>query len=183
MAYLTGQEYDRRREAAATRMERQREITTLTEEQHDALAALCSLRHRIHSDHRAADSLFCTGSGDYDEYWQAMQGMAEDFRPMHYVFADLMAAGLPRFRFSEDGCGYCNDMDWNDDEYEDDDGTVYPAGIDQNENENLFWEKYEACKRPLYALVEDWNWAVEQYLQAIDEAHGTSYAPTGAQRI
>lgn len=49
MAYLSKDQYSRRNENAAIRMQSNKSINSLTEEQHDALAFLCSARHNLHS--------------------------------------------------------------------------------------------------------------------------------------
>lgn len=50
MAVLDRDAYNRKAEWAARRMVQNKEIKTLTEEQHDALAELCELRHNVHAN-------------------------------------------------------------------------------------------------------------------------------------
>jgi hypothetical protein len=58
MAYLSKDQYSRRNENAAIRMQSNKSINSLTEEQHDALAFLCSARHNLHSQKdRAIESI------------------------------------------------------------------------------------------------------------------------------
>lgn len=49
MAKLTKEQYDRRRENASIRHEENKNITILTEEQHEIIAEVCDMRHKIHS--------------------------------------------------------------------------------------------------------------------------------------
>lgn len=49
MAKLTKEQYERRTENAVKRHEDNKKITTLTEEQHELIAEVCNMRHKIHS--------------------------------------------------------------------------------------------------------------------------------------
>ena len=50
MAYISKEGYERKKEFAARRMEENRQINTLTAEQHEVLAWLCEVRHEVHSN-------------------------------------------------------------------------------------------------------------------------------------
>ena len=50
MAFLKKHQYEKRAENAALRMIENSKIKSLTEEQHDALASICRMRHSIHSN-------------------------------------------------------------------------------------------------------------------------------------
>ena len=49
MAILTKEQYDKRTENAIIRQENNKQVTTLTEEQHELIAEVCNMRHKIHS--------------------------------------------------------------------------------------------------------------------------------------
>ena len=49
MAKLTQEQYERRRENAVVRHEENKKITSITEEQHNIIAEVCDMRHKIHS--------------------------------------------------------------------------------------------------------------------------------------
>jgi len=94
MAYHTKETYERKAEWAANRMEENSKIESLTEEQHSALAKLCSFRHELHCNQ---DSLFITESANYNKYHEMLDegvntilinaglliinGIATDFMP------------------------------------------------------------------------------------------------------
>lgn len=179
MAFLSKADYERRERAAERRMARNAEINTLTQEQHEALAELCYIRHNFHSND-AGDKLFKTGSAEFDEYWDLI---GEINTSKYWIDSMLVDAGLPKLGFICDFCDYTNDQDFNDIEIVDRNGKVYPVGVDIMTEEELYYDKYEAARAELYELAEKWNSAVECYLTKIDEEHGTDYAPHGCQRL
>lgn len=65
MPKLTKDQYQRRSENAAKRMEEQKQVSSLTEEQHDALAQVCSMRHELHCN---LDSLIISESTNFSKF-------------------------------------------------------------------------------------------------------------------
>jgi|WetSurMetagenome_2_1015567.scaffolds.fasta_scaffold00534_27 hypothetical protein len=63
MAYLTKSQYDYRRESAAHRNAENKKIKTITDMQHDLLAEIAEMRHKIHS---SRDSMYYN---DNNRYW------------------------------------------------------------------------------------------------------------------
>src|SRR4030042_301909 len=51
MAYISQEIYDRRRESAAQRMVNNAEVNSLTSDQHELIAEVCTMRHNIHCAH------------------------------------------------------------------------------------------------------------------------------------
>ena len=110
MAYKTKEQYQRHAENAHRRNQENKEITTLSEEQHDALAALCAFRHELHTNQK---SLFNTESSNHSDYIRSLDGGIMD---------SLDEVGLPNsltfdiFSFESDS-EYDEDIDGNYDEW------------------------------------------------------------------
>ena len=80
MSYLRKQQYQYRQESATNRMEENARIDTLTEEQHEALATICAMRHELHSAN--INDLYNTESGNFDkltEYMTNFTGEEQNF--------------------------------------------------------------------------------------------------------
>jgi len=155
MACLTKKAYEHKREWAARKHEEQKAITTLTEEQHDALAEVCSLRHWFHCNMR---DLFYSESADYRELCALFPDGSGDDGRINEILKD---AGLEPVRFSVTSHDIPDDSIWELDGYESLD-DAFNAAMD---------------------MAEQLNSDIEAYLTAIDKRHGTSYAPSGATRI
>lgn len=110
MAYLSKEQYDRRRDNAARRMAANAEIETLTPEQHEFLDELCSMRHEIHCSGLA---MFCCQSSDYSRLWDYIDNGDETLNGRARALGfDLQARN--------DSIDVPADDDWDwDDEYED----------------------------------------------------------------
>lgn len=159
MAYLTKQQYDYRRESAANRMEKNKDAcNTLTEEQHEALARLCSARHDFHSN---IDTCVKGEDSTYtDELINAN--------------ADLVASGLPAIKGVPASFEDYIDIDTI--------ALLYQlGGIPEDDEEREEW--YSTEYERIYGEYEDLNTVIEDYLREIDKTHGTHYAPTGALRV
>ncbi len=176
MAFLTKEQYEARQRYADRKMAKNAEIKTLTEEQHDALSEICSIRHRVHSSN-AASALFNTESSDYDRFWDYICG--DEIKEF------IEDNNLPKWEWRGcDPCDYgCNtDLDWdcldlpNEDDFEN--REEYEKKVDEISDNAR--EKY---LDELYDLVERWNDSIEAYLREIDEQCGTEYCPTGSNRL
>ena len=87
MAYLSKEQYSRRNENAAKRMVENAKNIALTEEQHEALAELCSARHDLHSNKRQVII------DDYNNYKQNIvyaniKLLESGLIPMYFVGTD-----------------------------------------------------------------------------------------------
>lgn len=153
MAYHNKATYENKREWAAARMEKNKNIEcVLTEQQHDIIAWLCGIRHEIHTN---MQSFFITGSCNFSCYWTLLDNEINN---------RLNQVGLDRIHFS-DRDFIPNDDDW-DAEYWDGEYDTCDAA-------------YEAC----HDFVSEQHKLIEGYLRDIDGIHGTHYCPTGATRI
>jgi hypothetical protein len=110
MAYKTKEQYQRHADNAHRRNQENKEITTLSEEQHDALAALCAFRHELHTNQK---SLFNTESCNHSDYIRSLDGE---------IMENLNEVGLPNsltfdiFSFESDS-EYDEDIDGDYDEW------------------------------------------------------------------
>lgn len=145
--------YERKKEWAARRMADNKEIETLTEEQHELLERLCTFRHDLHTNW---DSAFCSGSGDYDKYANEIcvhcVGMEND------LYTEVKEAfGKAPFTPIDYPDDYCYDV--------------------------LGYESVEEAREEAYKLFEQVNEEIEAFLYSIDKEHGTDYCPSGYTRI
>lgn len=155
MAYLTKEAYEGKREWVARRMAENREIDTLTEEQHEVIEWLCSVRHDVHCNQ---EDFFIGESSNCDKYW----GYIEDG-----------CGGEINKKLSDVGL---DKVDWSfNPEMYDTDSICYELGYSEEEIE----EARESCME----MASKFNNDIEKYLTNIDKQHGTSYCPSGATRI
>lgn len=154
MGYLSKEAYDRKREWAARKHERQKAITSLTEEQHDALAEICGIRHELHTHQEA---LFYTGSADHSRLWDNFPNEASE----GYINELLESVGLETIHFPVTQIDFPDDYTWDEDGF----------------------DSWEAAYEKAMDMAEQLNDAIEAYLSNIDAQHGTEYAPSGATRI
>ena len=129
------------------------EVETLTEEQHDALAELCRIRHNIHT---SAESFFNAESADHNELWNYIYSDTDQYG---YINTLLVNNNLPTINFDINALDYCTTSDYSDM------GLSYDEALE------------EVCN-----MVEAVNEKIENYLRQIDKEHGTHYAPTGHAR-
>lgn len=107
MGIISRDGYDRKREYAARKMEENRLIETLNEEQHDVLSWLCSLRHEMHTNQH---SLFLNESAEFS-LWKDYE----------LIYSKLTACGLPEIKLIDSASIPCDadsefDEDFNYDE-------------------------------------------------------------------
>ena len=134
-------------------MKENAEVETLTEDQHNALAELCRIRHQIHT---SADSFFNDESASFNELWDYIYSGTEQYG---YIDKLLNNNNLPIINFSINIFDYCTTSDYSD------------LGF-----------TYEEAMEQINELVEAVNAKIENYLMQIDNKHGTHYAPTGCAR-
>lgn len=153
MAYLTKEQYERRRENAAIRnaANSQKAIENgLTEAQAEAIERLCSVRHEFHSNLNNI-----TQSDDYQRK-----------RKLIDANKDIAAAGLAPMPFIPTSHDDYIDIDTIAELYE-----IYGT-FDYDEEYSRIYSELEAL-----------NQKIEAYLSGIDQQYGTAYCPTGLQRI
>lgn len=172
MAKLTKEQYERRKENAHYRHERNREITTLTDEQHTGLALLCSARHEFHSTDWS--DFYNDQSGGQDRAWSYIYNEAGSTTYTQEIpGAEFMRIidehNLPELDLSELAG----------------DSSYHPLlsdielGIETDMNKQEYYDY--ACD--YYSDFKSRiNRAIESYLSQIDREHGTNYCPTGAHR-
>jgi hypothetical protein len=153
MGYLNKAQYDYRRESAAKKMREQRSITSLTEEQHEALSDVCRIRHELHC---SMEDRFYTGSCNFSAHWHYCNNDYDSS-----IYAILKNVGLENNLFWNNE-EIPNDMDWED--YEE-------------------WDCWEDAYQACYDFCGNINKEIEQYLRNVDKKHGTEYAPSGSLRI
>lgn len=158
MAYLNKKQYDYRRESAAKRMQENKEIDTLTEDQHDILSELCKIRHKIHSDKK---NVIISD----DENYKAK---------LIRINIKLMELELPYMEFIPCGEGDYIDIDTIDGLYEYDE-------VPEDDEERKEW--YDNNYWRISEELEKLNSQIEKYLKGIDEKYNTNYCPTGNLRM
>lgn len=146
--------YEAKQRYAENKHRQNAEIESLTEEQHETLAWLCSVRHNLHTtDIRA---WFKT---DFD--WDILDRINET----------LTEANLPAIEFAD-----YSDVTTEDDWYyilDEDDRAEYE---DINEWIDEVIHEVSNAKEAI-------NNQIESYLRQIDKEHGTEYCPTGHARL
>lgn len=154
MSYLNKEQYEYRRESAARRAADNKQIETLTEEQHDLIAEVARMRHEIHCN---TDSMYNCESGNYDK-WQWIDNGSEGINNR------LTAVGLPKIEWTY----LVESFPTSEDRYN---------GIIDNTDEA---EEYN--RNEYYKMMGRLNSNIEVYLTMIDREYGTHYAPTGELR-
>jgi len=155
---LNEEEYERRNEAAAQRMEKNAENTSLSEEQHEVLAELCSIRHKMHCH---PNGFWISESCDYRIFFNYIDSEINEL---------LRNAGLPAIKFP-DATNCPSDADWD-------------MELNQSDYSDDEWEDMmDDAHHEALNFAEKINTIIEDYLKKIDEKHGTNYAPTGALRF
>mgnify|MGYP007016053606 CR=1 FL=1 len=157
MAYLKKSQYERRAANSAIRMAKNAEVSSLTEEQHQALNELCYHRHSMHSNIKS-----CVTSRENN-----IMASLEKAGVM------LAQAGIPCHVLPSDESDYIN-IDTIDLLYE-----IEDVPEDDEKRQEWYADNYSRIMSELSEL----NGQIEDYLRSIDEKHGTSYCPTGVQRI
>lgn len=155
MAYLSKEAYERKQAYADKRMRENKKVETLTEEQHETLAWICSIRHEIHSGNMERH-LFCSQSADYEK-WEYIDTVVYD-NPIHTA---IYESKLPEW-------------DWH--------FNCLDVVTDADEDIDIS-EVYDSAIYEIADIIDRWNTSIENYLRAIDKKYGTDYCPTGKSRI
>lgn len=155
------EEYERRNRNAAARMAANKEIAQcLSEEQCDALEEICAIRHRIHV--AGASELFNTESPEAELMEELEgQGIVASLKKLFSeasVIEDVRLWDIP------------DDSDW------------FEELVDKED-----YDDYEDYRNQSLSYIADvlnrWNNQIEKFLGLIDAKYGTSYHPTGFQRL
>lgn len=167
MAYLNKKAYESKREFAGQRMENNKKITKLTEEQHRELAELCSKRHEMHT---CGDSMFYTESSYYD--------LHDYFREFDLEIKGIKAPNLNTEEWVSDFDYYIEIEEFDKNDYDDNGNYIYNKEIEEKKCEirDRLLDQY-------FEQKEELNNKIESYLKNIDKKYGTNYCPTGASRI
>ena len=144
--------WEAKRRYAENKMYENSKKETLTKEEHEILADLCSLRHEIHTS------------------WEGIWNNNDvDLLQKLYNFE---TGDLPKLDISVDIADIPSQDDYFDDLY--DDADEYEDLEDWVENSEHYEEFCE--------IMNKINSEIENYLMDIDKEHGTSYCPTGISR-
>lgn len=162
MAYLTKEQYEYRREAAAARNAKNESIAVengMTEQQADLISRLCSLRHELHC---CMDDIVKGGD--------VAIGIRERFS---WLEDEMEKIGLPELGVS----GSLEELD-------DMDGLIYYYGEDvpEDHDSDEFKDWYDEEYQRIYNELSNIHDSIEHYLKEIDENYKTSFCPTGALR-
>ncbi|MFA6569919.1 MAG: hypothetical protein WCT77_01645 [Bacteroidota bacterium] len=150
--------YEGKRRYADKKMQENKNIGTLTEEQHDAISSLCSVRHDLHS---SQDSVIRSDSDGKK-------------KKLIKVNIELQESGLNPMSFVPTETSDYIDIDSIDELYE-----MEEVPEDEKEKQDWYDDNYYRISNEL----ENLNTKIENYLGEIDEKYGTSYNPTGLSRI
>ena len=181
MGVLDKQAYEGKREWAARRAAGNREnCSTLTEEQHDVLEWICTIRHDMHTSK--------------ESIWD---GNLEALRPFDNscgipeIESRIKEAGLPEFCMGFDYVELVTADDYHNvisdserdkwEEKAEEYNSSHPDGM-WHCGASMWKEESGEYEKFLNDL-EFLNESIEKYLKTIDEKHGTNYAPTGYTRI
>ena len=165
MAKLSKEVYERKNEWAARRMERNSKIESLTEEQHEFLAELCSFRHFLHTNKKRAflsESSESREISDEISVWgeQSLCGRCFD------LFGEYPFEPIDYPDDNREGWGYFfEDFDPNKD-------------YDDKTREDWYFKAYDMATD----MFEQINTEIETFLEKIDEKYGTDYCPSGISR-
>ncbi|MFA5068076.1 MAG: hypothetical protein WC466_08610 [Candidatus Izemoplasmatales bacterium] len=157
-AYHSKDVYDKKREYAARKMAKNKDIDTMTDEQHDAVANLCSIRHELHTNmHNVAIS--------DDQNIKKKIVLAN---------IQLRESDLPHMSFVP-----LDEIDYIDIDSIEDLKLMGENPENDEEKNEWYTENYYRISNELSEL----NSNIEKYLKQIDEKYGTSYCPTGLSRV
>lgn len=171
--------YEGKREWAEKRKLKNAAIETLTEEQHNVLYWLCSIRHELHVKR---DDVFHNNSNALAPFDNSC-GECE-------VNSRLKTAGLKPIdlQFEYVDCPIVSDFDClSSDEQEEWEekaeqcNAENPTGMWHNAISMWIQESWEY--KEFMQKTEELNDKIEEYLKEIDEKHGTDYCPSGYTRL
>lgn len=149
MTHFTKEQYDKKNEWASKRASQNKEITTLTTEQHDALELICRKRHELHSE---AKGFFLSESSIYNEY---------DFYPAEWSVEETLISiiqenNLPDIKITlRDYDNWYNDRDYEE------------AGLTVEEAFDI-----------TYTTKEKIDQDIRNWLSFVDYTYDTNYAPS-----
>jgi hypothetical protein len=127
--------------------------SNLTQEQHEAIQLVCSMRHELHSN---LEDLIISESSNFSR------------------FSDWLISETESFKAILDRAGIQNDLQWNPEDLPDDDSIYAELGI---------YEDYEDFYYQAYEVASDIHNHIENTIRNIDSKYATSYAPTGLARL
>ena len=171
MAYLTKEQYEHRREAAAERTIKSMDAgisNGMTEEQAALIGDLCTLRHELHCN--LGD---CVMGGESET-------AASIRRKLEALIDEINSSGLPKMPVTSQDVTDMWDVWLCIDVGEDDQGNVVPAHEDFEDEPFHTW--YENAYDRLFDKWDDFHHQIEQYLGTIDLQYGTNFEPTGVLR-
>ena len=166
MSTINKRQYEARANSAANRMAENAKNNSLTLEQHEVIASLCSYRHNMHS---SMDSI-CKN----DENGQKNE--------LIRINSLLNEVGLTPMDF----CGISIGEDYID--IDDIQEAIFFAKedgdyINEDEYPQEYQDWYDDTYNSIIVKLEILNKNIEKYLSEIDEKYKTSYCPTRALRI
>ncbi len=150
--------YDKKAEWAFKKHQKNRSIDSLTEEQHDVLTELASIRHDFHVK---MDDITKTDSGGIK-------------KKLIKVNIELKQSGLDPIKSIPTSAEDYIDIDTIDELYEFDD-------VPEDDDERNEW--YDDNYHRIYSELGELHNDIENYLLEIDKKHGTNYSPGGHTRI
>ena len=158
MAKLNKEEYSRRNENAARRMAANSKISTLTQDQNNALANICKARHELHLN---IENVIKSDLFNYKQNIVNANVLINEsgVDPMDFVGTDN--SDFIDIDSIEEAKEF-DEVDIDDEDYQD-------------------W--YDSTYNRIHQELEKLNKDIEEYLKQIDVKYLTNYAPTGSQRI
>jgi hypothetical protein len=174
--------YERKAAYTERKMRENAENENLTEEQHDVLAWLCSVRHDFHCNY---SDLFNSESSHV--FFEPFDNFGKECE----VNQKLEDTGLPKIPFSYNS--------WyipvEDDYYsvlDDKEREEWEKKAEEWNTENptqmshsgcSFWKEESGAYAEFIDIMEGINSAMENYLLEIDKKYGTNYCPSGMSRL
>jgi|GEM_PF-1989084 len=172
MAYFSKEAYEGKERWARNRMRENSEVPTLSPEQHETLAWLCTIRHEMHC---SPDSFWVGESGEYSEYWDYIGNSYEDSK----INEQLNEVGLKSIPLITDTEHIMADYEvfeeWGVENLQ----AYY--GLPEDYTDEDIDEAAEKAKEVLYELLEQTDEIIRKYLAEIDLEFGTNYCPGGME--
>ena len=154
---MNKQAYQARKESAANHKMNQKErCSSMSDQQHDSLAEICTLRHNLHCSDGVG---IFTGEGGEDKMISTINELISDFDQNYRIT-----------EFTEDDL---TDVDWYD---------IFDEEDKSNYNYE-FQEYRDHAIRLILNKIEKINTEIEKFLKKIDKEHHTEYCPSGFTRV
>jgi len=169
MSYLSQADYAHRDQNARLRMQDNAEITTLTPDQHEALATLCATRHWLHC--LSGDVLYNTEHPEYDQVSELVTDITGEGEA---TIIDLIEATQIQYdttKIKE----YMNQIELMDND-------AMHEGLEEAD-EDTQNEMIYTAKSAYSTVLNEINNEIERFLKLVDREHETNYCPTGALRV